>query len=144
MPRTPSQHPTELELEILKVLWRTGPSTVRAVREALASGAAGGAPRELAYTSVMTVMTIMTNKGYLRRRKAEGGYVYQPKAPRESTVGRMLRDLVDRAFAGSAGAAMLNLLNTSDVSPDELKALRSLIEEKEKRAPGRTTRQPRE
>ena len=135
MPRTPSAHPTDLELEILKVLWRVGPGTVRAVRDALAAGVAGGPPRELAYTSVMTVMNIMTNKGYLRRRKADGGYVYRPKAPRESTVGRMLRDLVDRAFAGSAGAAVLNLLNTSEVTPDELKALRSLIEAKEREGP---------
>ena len=135
MPRTPSQHPTDLELEILKVLWRVGPATGRGVRDALAGGGAGGAPRDLAYTSVMTVMTIMVNKGYLRRRKVDGGYVYQPKAPRDSTVGRMLRDLVDRAFAGSAGAAMLNLLNTSEVTPDELKALRSLIEAKERQSP---------
>ena len=53
MARSPSQHPTELELEILKVLWRIGPATVRTVREELA------AVRELAYTSVMTMMTIM-------------------------------------------------------------------------------------
>jgi predicted transcriptional regulator len=135
MARPASQHPTDLELEILKALWRLGPSPVRDVRDALAVGLPGSAPRDLAYTSVMTVMTIMTRKGYLRRTrsasKAEAGYVYHPVAPRESTVGRMLRDVIDRAFSGSAGAAALNLLNSSEITPDELRQLRELIERKE-------------
>ena len=130
MPRPPSQHPTDLELEILKIVWRRGPSTVRQVRDALAEGAPGSAPRKLAYTSVMTVMTIMTTKGYLRRTKADGSYVYHPTAARQSTVGRMLRDLVDRAFAGSTGAAVLNLLESSEITPDELRQLRDLIDRK--------------
>jgi BlaI family transcriptional regulator, penicillinase repressor len=130
MPRPPSQHPTDLELEILKTLWRRGPSTVRQVRDALAAGAPGSPPRPLAYTSVMTVLTIMTTKGYLRRAKSDGTYVYHAAAARHSTVGGMLRDLVDRAFAGSAGAAALNLLETSDLTPDELRQLRDLIDRK--------------
>jgi predicted transcriptional regulator len=85
----------------------------------------------------MTVMTIMTDKGYLRRHKADGGYVYQAKVAKESTTLRMLRDVVDRAFSGSAGAAVLNLLHTSEVTPDELRQLRELIERKE-RQPRRT------
>src|SRR5688500_9851923 len=115
MPRSPSQHPTDLELEILKALWQLGPSPVRKVRDALAAGSHGSPARDLAYTSVMTVMTIMTQKGYLRRTRAEAdaGYVYHAVVARESTTGRMLRDVVDRAFSGSTGAAVLNLLNTS-------------------------------
>lgn len=143
MARPASQHPTDLELEILKALWRLGPSPVRKVRDALAAGAPGSAPRDLAYTSVMTVMTIMTQKGYLRRTKssstatsrADPGYVYHATVARESTTGRMLRDLVDRAFSGSTGAAVLNLLNTSDITPDELRQLRELIERKEQQQP---------
>jgi predicted transcriptional regulator len=132
MPRTPAKHPTELELEILKALWRLGPSTVRRVREDLAAGAGGSPPRDLAYTTVMTVMTIMTGKGLLRRRKVDGGYVYTPRAARDRTLRNMLRDLVDRAFSGSAGAAVLHLLETSDVTPDELRQLRELIDRKAK------------
>ena len=137
MPRPPSQHPTDLELEILKALWRLGPSPVRKVRDALAAGAHGSAARDLAYTSVMTVMTIMTQKGYLRRTRAatDAGYVYHAVAARESTAGGMLRDVVDRAFSGSAGAAALNLLNTADITPDELRQLRELIERKEQQQP---------
>ena len=134
MPRSASPHPTDLELEILKALWRLGPLTVRQVRDALAAGGAGSPPRELAYTTVMTVMTIMTRKGYLRRGKdkarAEGGYVYRAKAAQQSTTLRMLRDLVDRAFCGSTGAAVLNLLESSEITPDELRQLRELIDRK--------------
>ncbi len=124
MARPASKYPTELELEILKVLWRDGPLTVRGVRDALAGF------RDLAYTSVMTIMTIMTKKGYLRRTKTEGGYIYRPRIKEQSTTRRMLRDLMDRAFDGSAAALMLNLLETADIDPDELKRLRDLINKK--------------
>jgi BlaI family penicillinase repressor len=124
MARPASRHPTELELEILKILWRDGPSSVRHVREALTGF------RDLAYTSVMTIMTIMTRKRYLRRSKAEGGYVYRARITQESTTGRMLRDLVNRAFDGSAAALMLNLLETNEIDAHELKRLRELINEK--------------
>ena len=125
MARPASQHPTELELGILKVLWRDGPRPVRHVRDALAAGG-----RDLAYTSVMTVMNIMADKGYLRRDKNPkdgGGYVYHPQVKEQATAGRMLRDIVDRAFDGSAAAAMVNLLQSSEVSDEELKQLRELI-----------------
>ena len=130
MARPASQHPTELELEILKVLWRDGPRPVRHVREALA-----GAGRALAYTSVMTVMNIMADKGYVKRNKNPkdgAGYVYHPLVREHATTGRMLRDLVDRAFDGSAAAAMVNLLQSAEVTDDELKQLRELIQLKAK------------
>jgi BlaI family penicillinase repressor len=139
MARPASQHPTDLELEILKALWRLGPSPVRRVRDALAAGAPGSPPRDLAYTSVMTVMTIMTNKGYLRRAKArgkpDGGYVYHARVAQQSTTGRMLRDLVDRAFSGSAAGAALNLIESSEITPDELRRLRELIDRKARQPP---------
>jgi BlaI family transcriptional regulator, penicillinase repressor len=130
MARPASQHPTELELGILKVLWRDGAKPVRHVRDALAS-----AGRDLAYTSVMTVMNIMADKGYVRRNKNPkdgGGYVYHPQVKEQATTGRMLRDLVDRAFDGSAAAAMVNLLQSSEVSDEELKQLRELIQRRGK------------
>lgn len=124
MARSASRHPTELELEILKILWRDGPSNVRHVRAALVGF------RDLAYTSVMTMMTIMGKKGYLKRRKGEGGYVYRAAISAESTTRGMLRDLVDRAFDGSAAALMVNLLETKDIDADELRQLRELINRK--------------
>jgi len=127
MPRPPSAHPTELELEILKILWRDGPLTVRQVRDALESGGS-----KLAHTSVITVMNIMADKGYLKRSRKDTGFVYTTRITRGATLGRMLRDLVDRAFGGSGAAAMVNLLETSDVTPEELKQLRELIAQKSK------------
>jgi BlaI family transcriptional regulator, penicillinase repressor len=124
MARSASRHPTELELEILKILWRDGPSTVRHVRDALAGF------RDLAYTSVMTMMTIMARKGYLKRKKADGGYVYRAAISAESTTRGMLRDLVDRAFDGSAATLMVNLLETGDLDAEELRRLRGLINQK--------------
>lgn len=124
MARPSSRHPTELELEILKVLWRDGPAPVRHVRDALAEF------RDLAYTSVMTIMNIMTKKGYLRRSRHGGRYLYSPKVSERSVSRGMLRDLVNRVFDGSAVAAMLNLLETADIDEVELRELREIIKRK--------------
>ena len=126
MSRPMSSHPTELELEILKIVWRRGASSVREVRGELAASAG----RDLAHTTVITVMNIMTDKGYLKRARQGQGFVYTANAPENSTLGKMLRDLVNRAFGGSPVAAMLNLLETSDVSERELDELRELLARK--------------
>ena len=126
MARRSSRYPTELELEVLKVIWRDGRSTVRQVREALTDF------RKLAHNSVMTIMTIMVEKGYLTRKRKGKSYVYSPRVTEQETTGGMLNDLVDRVFRGSAVAAMLNLLETSDIDAEELKRLRTLIGRKAK------------
>ena len=126
MARPASTHPTELELEILKILWRQGPSTVRQVREALAPA------RKLAHTSVITIMTIMTDKGYLARDNEANTHIFRAKVTAQSVRKRMLGDLVRRAFDGSAIALMLNLLDTSDLKDNELAELRRRLEEKRK------------
>lgn len=126
MARPTSKYPTELELEILKVLWRIGPAAGREIRDALA------ASRDLAYTSVMTVLNIMTRKKYLKRSKVKGGFIYEARVSEQSTSGRMVLDLVDRAFAGSPSALMLSLLETGDVDADEIQRLRELINRKAK------------
>src|SRR4051794_13222152 len=118
MARPASSNPTQLELEILKIIWRTGPASVRQVRDALAT-----AGRPLAYTSVMTIMNIMARKKYLRRAKAGGGsaaFTYAARIQEKPTLGRMLRDLVDRVFNGSTAAVMQNLLAATDLDPEEL------------------------
>ena len=126
MPRPASKHPTELELDILKVLWAEGPCSVRDVRERLAPA------RDLAYTSVMTIMNIMTKKAYLRRSKSGNRYVYRACADAERTMRRMLGDVVDRVFDGSASQVILNLLETADLDDDELDRLKQTIERKKK------------
>lgn len=126
MPRPPSRHPTDLELEILKILWRDGPLPVRQTRQALAG------VRPLAHTSVMTVMNIMIRKGYLKRLKQDGVYVYRPAVSRKTTTRGMLRDLLRRAFDGSPVALMTNLLDCQDLDDEELEAIRRLLRGKAK------------
>jgi len=128
MARHPSKYPTELELEILKVLWRDGESSVRHVKQALKSF------RKLAHTSVMTMMTIMTEKRYLKRRRKSNYYMYKPLITQETITSGMLGDIVDRVFEGSAMAAMVNLLETGDIDESELAELRKLIRRKGKEA----------
>ena len=124
MARSASRHPTELELEILKVLWQLGSATVRQVRDELA------AVRDLAYTTVMTVMTIMDGKGYVSRVKDGRSFVYRALYHEQKASRNMLQDVVDRVFGGSASAVMQHLLETSDLDDDELKQIRSLINRK--------------
>ncbi len=126
MARRPSKYPTELELEILKVLWRDGESSVRHVKQALKSF------RKLAHTSVMTMMLIMTEKGYLKRRRKSNYYIYKPLITDKAISSGMLGDIVDRLFDGSATAAMVNLLETGDIDKAELAKLRKLIMRKGK------------
>ena len=128
MARPASRHPTELELEILKVLWREGSLTVRQVRDALAPS------RDLAHTSVLTMLSIMVNKGYLARAKRGGRHVYRPRIAEKSVGRRMLGDLVDRVFDGSAAAAMVNLLEAGDLDRDEIRRIREVIDRRSKEA----------
>jgi predicted transcriptional regulator len=134
MARTASKHPTELELEILKAIWRRGnrPASGREIQERLAGGG-----RELAYTSVVTVLNIMTRKGYLRRKKATGangagaaGFVYQASVTEKANAGRMLRDLIDRVFHGSSSAVLLKLLEETRLDPDDIARLRDVVDRK--------------
>jgi predicted transcriptional regulator len=124
VPSQPSKNPTELELEILKVLWRIGPATVRQVRDELAPF------RELAYTTVMTMMSIMHGKGYLSRVKDGRTYVYRSIYREEKASRGLLKDVIDRVFGGSTAAVMQHLLETSELDDDELKQIRLLIDRK--------------
>lgn len=125
MPRKKSKHPTELELEILKILWACAPRTVREVREAMASEG-----RELAHTSLITTLNVMFDKGFVTRKAArEGrGYEFSPKFSRDEVSKDMVGDLVDRVFGGSASAMMLSLLENEQLDADDHAALRKAIE----------------
>ena len=128
MARPPSQYPTGLELEILKILWRDGESPVRHVRDALAP------LRDSAYTSVMTTMNIMRRKGYLKRRRNGKSFLYSPLVSEQATSRGMLSDLVERVFDGSARALMVNLLEAEGIGGGEIAELRALINEKAREA----------
>jgi BlaI family transcriptional regulator, penicillinase repressor len=122
MARPSSKHPTELELTILKILWRVGPSPVKTVQELL------GTSRELTYSSVTTIMNIMVRKKYLSREKSGPRYVYAPRVEETTTTARMLKDIVDRAFDGSAAAVVHTLLDASELNDAEIKELRAYLD----------------
>jgi len=122
MARPASKHPTELELEILKIIWREGPLPVSKVRDELAGF------RDLAVTSVTTVMNIMVRKGYLKKTKEGGTYVYAARVKEAATARRMLKDVVDRVFDGSAAAVVAGLLETGDLDEAELRRIQDLID----------------
>ena len=123
MPRPRNEHPTPAELEVLKLLWGRGPSTVREVMEALNSR------RRRAYTSVMSLLEVMTDKGLLKRRRKGRGYVYDARALRDKTLREMLHDLLARAFEGSAVSLVAHLLDSANPSPQELAEIHRTIEE---------------
>jgi BlaI family transcriptional regulator, penicillinase repressor len=126
MARRGSKHPTDLELEILKALWALGPCSVKQIQERLA------ASRGLAYTTVVTMLTIMANKRFVRKRRLRNGYVYEALVPRDKASGNMLQDLIDRVFDGSTLAVVQSLLVTTDIDAEELTQIRRLINRKAK------------
>lgn len=127
MPRRQSTHPTELELQILKILWQRSPQPVRDIRQALADSG-----RDLAHTTVITTLGVMVDKKYVRRKRVANAFLFEPRVSQAETSGKMVNDLVDRVFDGSPTALMASLFNTSDLDPEELKQLRRLINRKAK------------
>ncbi len=122
MARPKHEHPTPGELEVLKILWDRGPSTVREVMEVLNRG------RRRAYTSVMSLLGVMTDKRLLQRESRGRAFVYRAKVAREKTLGQMVEDLLGRAFEGSASALVAHLLDSSSPSGEELDDIRRTID----------------
>jgi BlaI family penicillinase repressor len=122
MPRPRQNTPTEGELEILKVLWDRGPLTVREVLTELNQS------RVRAYTSVMSLMNIMTDKGLLERTPQGRAFLYRPTQEREETLGTLVQDLLGKAFEGSASSLVAHMLDQSQPSPAELDAIRKTLE----------------
>jgi predicted transcriptional regulator len=121
--------PTDRELEILNVLWRRGPSTVREVHEAVALR------KPTQYTTVLKTMQIMADKGLLRRDEEQRAHIYEATRPREWTQRQLAGDLLRRAFSGSAKSLLLGALSAQRVSREELAELRKFLEEYEKGTP---------
>ena len=119
------QLPTEAELEILNVLWAMGPSTVRDVHTL--SG------KETGYTTVLKQMQVMVEKGLLERSERFRSHVYEARAAKEQTQQRLARNLVLRAFDGSAKNLVLGALSSQKVSAAELAEIRELLDRFEKR-----------
>ena len=122
MPRRRSPQPTEVELAILRVLWDRGPSTVREVMDVL------NETRPRAYTSVMSLLNVMTDKKLVVREPRGRAFVYRPKTDRGRTLRRMVGDLLGRAFEGSTSQLVAHLLDQTKPSAEELEEIRRAIE----------------
>jgi BlaI family transcriptional regulator, penicillinase repressor len=122
--RTASRTLTGQELEIMKVVWELRQATVRGVYEKLRE------QRPIAYTTVMTMMNILEQKGFLKKLPAEGrAYVYQSTRPRKQVIRSMVREFVDRVFNGSAEPLMVQLMQDRHLSREEVERIARAIEE---------------
>jgi predicted transcriptional regulator len=125
MAREKTQYPTEKELEILKVLWAKGPSTVRQVNDEI------NKQQETGYTTTLKLMQIMTDKGLLVRDDSEFKHVYKPAVTAESTEKQIVGEMLDKVFSGSAQRLVMRLLSSKQVSAEELKKIRQLLDRME-------------
>ena len=120
VPNKPKPTLTGQELEIMKVVWKLGTPTVRQVYEDLLDR------RKVAYTTVMTMMKILEQKGYLRKKQADRAHVYTPAQPQRKVIGAMVRDFVNRVFNGSAEPLLVHLVEEHDLSPQDLEEIARL------------------
>ena len=125
MARKTGVRPTGAELEILGVLWERGPSTVREVHHRLARG------RDLGYTTVLKTLQIMAEKGLVRRDESQRAHVYSARLPEAQTQRQLVRDLLERAFDGSAMKLVMHALADRRASPEEIARIRQLLDEME-------------
>lgn len=127
MARPATGRPTDQELEILKVLWERGPSTVRDVWQAIA------ATREIGSTSVLKIMQIMRDKGLVVCDTSRRPQVYRPRQSQQTMLKRLAADVLERVFGGSTRLLFLHALDARRCSPEELTEIRGLLDQIEGR-----------
>src|SRR6266446_4885441 len=123
MTRRKIEHLTRLELEIMHVLWETGAANVQTVQQQL--------KRELAYTTVQTMLNILHRKGKVKRTLKERAYFYRPAVSHRQVVSQHVGDMVERLFGGSAESLVMSLLETKHLTPAKLARLNKLLKEAE-------------
>jgi predicted transcriptional regulator len=114
---------TPLELEVMKVLWEQGPSSVQEAQAGIQ------AVRPLAFNTVQTVLTILHRKGKVKRTLRGRAYVYRPAVSREAAEGHAVRDLVKRVFGSRPEALVLSMVRSRQLTPRQLAELQRLVEE---------------
>ena len=125
MARPKASELTERELEVMHVFWNGGEQTVAAARNEL-----GGAGRELAYTTVATLVRILVEKGFLRQTTDERPFRFQPIRSFEEVSGNLVTDLVRRVFGGSRAQLLVRLMEQRQLTPGERAVLASILAEK--------------
>jgi len=107
----------------MKVVWRLGKATVRDVYEAMRE------TRQVAYTTVMTMMKILEDKGYLKKTVVDRAHVYKPAKPRQQVVGAMVREFLDRVFDGASDGLLVHLAKDNKLTDKQRRLVKQLIEE---------------
>jgi predicted transcriptional regulator len=120
----PTSLPSDGEVDILAVLWRVGPATVRQVHDSLDKGNG--------YTTTLKQMQLMTEKGLLTRSERFGAHVYEPGVPKERTQSQIAANLMQRVFGGSAESLVLGALSSQRTSDEEIRNIRRLLDDFEK------------
>ena len=125
MPRRRKELPTQAEMEILNTLWKAGEASVQDVCQQLK-------PPKRAYTTVLTLLRIMEQKGYVSHEVEGRAFIYSPLLDEGTTRRSVIRRLVDRMFEGSAESLVASLLEHEDISEEELQRLRQMIHKKKR------------
>ena len=125
--KSPKPVLTDQELEIMKIVWVRGSATVRDVYEELLKR------RKIAYTTVMTMMGILEQKGHLKKSADERAYLYTPAQPQREVVGNMVHDFLKRVFNGSAKPLLIQLVEDKKLTPEELDEIRKLLKERRRK-----------
>ncbi len=119
MPRRKSERITPLELEIMQVLWEAGPASVQTVQREL--------KRDLAYTTVQTMLSVLHRKNKVTRALKDKAHIYSPAISRSQVTGHAVGDLIDRLFGGSAEGLVMSLLEARHLTPAKLARLNKLV-----------------
>ena len=125
MAKQKSEHLTPLELEIMHVLWDTGPANVQTVQQQL--------KRDLAYTTVQTMLNILHRKKKVKRTLKDRAYFYKPAVSHIQVVSHTINDVIDRLFGGSAESLVMSLVETKHLTPNTLARLQRVLEENSRR-----------
>ena len=125
MPRSPSSQPTEVEIQILRILWELGPSPVREIHKRL------NAAKGTNYSTTVKMLSVMLQKGLVKRDEDAQPHVYRPAANRAKTGKKMLDDLIERVYDGSAMSLVLHALSSTRASKEELDEVRRLLDQME-------------
>jgi predicted transcriptional regulator len=123
----PRSVPTDLELELLKVVWARGQATVREVFQDLSK------QRKIAYTTVLTMMGILEQKGQLKKTAGERAYVYRPAQPKDQVVEGMVMEFVNRVFSGSAKPLLVHLVEDPSIPTEDLAEIEKLLRARRKK-----------
>lgn len=128
MARSSAVQPTEVELQILKILWELGPSPVREVHRRLQT------EKETNYSTTVKMLSVMMDKGLVKRNEAASPHIYRPALSRETAGKRMVKHLIDKVYDGAAMSLVLHALSSTKATQEEREEIHRLLDQMEDRA----------